>query len=666
MIARDYFSKRFLLQAALLFAAYYLTAKLGFRIQAVAHVVTEVWAPTGISLAALMLFGRRLWPVVFAAAFVANITSGVSWPAGVGIAAGNTLEAYVGAYLLQTYVGMNTALLRLRDVAGLIFAGAFFSTCLSASIGVASLWAGAHIPAGGIFRTWKLWWLGDMVSNLTVAPFLLAWGTRPWKSIRSRLRWAEAAGLVSAIIFANVLAFTPLSDAFLPTASKGYIVFPPLVWAALRFGPRGVTFGLLLTVCLSNTGAILGWSPFIGNSITASLTNLQVFLGVEAITALVLAAVACEGAQAEQALRESEGRFRMAADSAPVMLWMSGPDKLVNYFNHSWLAFTGRTAEQEMGDGRVQGVHPEDLDGFLKIYHAAFAAREPFQMEYRLRRYDGEYRWIADHGTPRFDSAHQFIGYIGTCLDVHDHKTGEQALENKVERRTQQLASLNRELEAFSYSVSHDLRAPLRAIDGFSMEIMENQNIQLDHRARADLQRVRGAAQRMAQLIDDLLNFSRLSRSEIRKEKVDLSAIAKLTIEDLRKRFPERSVEFKAAPHLQATGDGHLLRIVLENLLGNAWKFTSRTAAPVIEFGVTQEGGKRAYFVRDNGAGFNMQYAEKLFGVFQRLHTEKEFPGTGIGLATVQRIIHRHGGEIWAQAAPGEGATFFFSLQSSS
>ena len=212
------------------------------------------------------------------------------------------------------------------------------------------------------------------------------------------------------------------------------------------------------------------------------------------------------------------------------------------------------------------------------------------------------------------------------------------------------------------YSVSHDLRAPLRGIDGFSLALLEDYADKLDEKGKDYLHRVRAATQRMGILIDDLLNLSRVTRSEMRLENSDLSAIARSVAVELQKVDPERRVEFRIEEGLETFVDSHLLRITLENLLGNAWKFTSKRESACIEFGKTHVDGKSPYYVRDNGAGFDPAYADRLFGAFQRLHDRNDFPGTGVGLATVQRIIHRHGGHIWAQSAVEEGATFYFTL----
>ena len=244
---------------------------------------------------------------------------------------------------------------------------------------------------------------------------------------------------------------------------------------------------------------------------------------------------------------------------------------------------------------------------------------------------------------------------------IVDHTERRRAQE-EIQKRTRLLEAANKELEAFSYSVSHDLRAPLRGINGFSTALLQDYCDTLDEQGRDYLQRVCAATQHMEQLIDDLLDLSRVTRSPLSYEPVDLSAIAEAVMEDLRRRQPDRQVDVVVTPGLVANGDARLLRVALENLLGNAWKFTAKRACGRIEFGTWQNATQRAYVVRDNGAGFDMAYGGKLFGAFQRLHTLAEFPGTGIGLATVQRIVHRHGGHVWAEGVVDQGATFYFTL----
>jgi signal transduction histidine kinase len=236
-------------------------------------------------------------------------------------------------------------------------------------------------------------------------------------------------------------------------------------------------------------------------------------------------------------------------------------------------------------------------------------------------------------------------------------------LNADLQEQATQLEATNKELEAFSYSVSHDLRAPLRSIDGFSQALLEDYGDKLDEEGKDYLQRVRTSTQRMGDLIDDMLKLSRVTRGEMRREPVDLTGMAQALAAELQTSAPDREVEFVIADGLTAQGDARLLRIVLDNLLGNAWKYTSKHPRARIEFGFAQNNGQSAYFVRDDGAGFDMAYADKLFGVFQRLHRQTEFSGTGVGLATVQRIMHRHGGRVWADAQVDKGATFYFTVE---
>jgi signal transduction histidine kinase len=234
--------------------------------------------------------------------------------------------------------------------------------------------------------------------------------------------------------------------------------------------------------------------------------------------------------------------------------------------------------------------------------------------------------------------------------------------EERLRRRQAELEAANRELETFSYSVSHDLRAPLRSISGFSRILEEDYAACLDDQGVDYLRRVQEGAQQMAELIDALLALSRMMRAELRRQPVDLSTLARTIAETLQNAEPQRRVEFVIAPDLTVQGDIAMLRAVLENLLGNAWKFSGKVEQARIEFGTTAGDDGPVFFVRDNGAGFDMQYAQKLFLPFQRLHSVSEFPGSGVGLATVQRIIQRHGGHIWAESGPGQGATFYFTL----
>ncbi len=279
-------------------------------------------------------------------------------------------------------------------------------------------------------------------------------------------------------------------------------------------------------------------------------------------------------------------------------------------------------------------------------------------------------RYMQFNLVPRSGGDGKVEGFYGLFFDITRHEKAKQEierlnreLEQRVRERTADLASANRELESFAYSISHDLRAPLRGIDGFSQMALEEYGDQLEAGGRNYLERVRAAAQRMGHLIDDILELSRVSRHAMRQERVDLSRLAAELMDEIREGDLLRSVEVSIAPGCTALGDPRLLRVLLQNLLENAWKYSARQTEARIDFGSERlDTGETAFFVRDNGVGFDMKYADRLFSPFQRLHDPKDYPGSGIGLATVARIAHRHGGRAWAESAPGQGATLRFTL----
>ena len=317
-------------------------------------------------------------------------------------------------------------------------------------------------------------------------------------------------------------------------------------------------------------------------------------------------------------------------------------------------------------------VHPEDLANVEDAFNRSIGERDTYhQIEHRALLADGRIKFIEERWRVFFDALEKPMRVVGTSHDItariraaNEIRTLNADLERRVEERTAELEAVNRELESFDYSISHDLKAPIRHIEGFSNMVLEDYGGKLDDHGRNCLQRIHGAAMRMDQLVNDLLALSMISKSQIVRSEIDLSALAQTTFAELEQTQPGRQIECVVEPGLTANADRGLLRIVLANLFGNAWKFTSKRDGAKIEFGRHAAEDGPAFFVRDNGAGFDAAYADRLFAPFQRLHTESEFAGTGIGLATVRRIITRHGGRVWAEGVVDQGVTIRFTLPS--
>lgn len=341
----------------------------------------------------------------------------------------------------------------------------------------------------------------------------------------------------------------------------------------------------------------------------------------------------------------------------------------ITFVNDKFCAISKYSRAELIGqDHRIinSAFHPA---GFIRDLWTTIGQGRVWHGEIKNRAKDGSFYWVdttivpflGDDGKPR--------QYIAIRADITERKKAEEAvremnaeLEERVAERTAQLETANRELEAFSYSVSHDLRAPLRAVDGFSQAVVEDFGNLLPEEGRRQLQTIRYSAQRMGALIDDLLTFSRLSRQALVKKRVDTRALVRAALQELGSPWPDRQVEIRVADLPPSLADPSLLKQVWINLLANALKYTRKRTPAVIEIGHEPRPEGPVYYVRDNGTGFDMKYASKLFGVFQRLHRMEDYEGTGVGLATVQRIIHRHGGRVWAEAAVDRGATFFFIL----
>jgi PAS domain S-box-containing protein len=376
--------------------------------------------------------------------------------------------------------------------------------------------------------------------------------------------------------------------------------------------------------------------------------------------------------QAELALREREEHFRLALASSETGTWELDLRTGKEVWSEQLHLLYGLDPQYASPSYELwlSLLHPADRERLdAKTRRLPERGETSFHDEFRAMHRSKGLRWMLSRGQVFYDEHGNGVSMRGTIVDITDRKLAEEQiqklnreLEQRVWERTKDLAASNAELESFAYSVSHDLRAPLRGIDGFSQALLEDYGHLFDERAQEYVQRVRSGARRMGELIDDLLNLSRLSRRTIVSEEVDLSELAREITDRLAEQEPDRQVRVAVSPGVTCVGDAGLLRVVLDNLLGNAWKFTRGRTDAFVEFGVAHQNGERAFFVRDNGIGFDPRYANKLFGAFQRLHKRDDFEGSGIGLATVKRIVHRHLGRVWAEGAVEGGATFYFTI----
>ena len=398
--------------------------------------------------------------------------------------------------------------------------------------------------------------------------------------------------------------------------------------------------------------------------------------------------------------KKAEENIRLLAaivESSEDAIYSTDMEGRIQSWNHGAERMYGYTASEVLGQTPAMLYPPELGSNWREIREKIHEGRSVEQPELLRIRKDGSKLYVSLSVAPLRDQKGNVIGGSGIAHDITRLKRAQEEIERaeqersrllvleqkarrELERKNAEIASLNseleervrlrtaelevsnKELETFSYSVSHDLRAPLRSLDGFSHILLEEYTDKLDDTGRDYLNRLRHSSQQMGHLIDALLLLSRVSRAEMNEELVDLSRMVRQIAGELRKSAPERNLEFEIADGVIATGDPRLLHILVQNLLANSWKFTSKRQWATIQFGVAEKDRKRVFFVRDNGAGFEMAYAKKLFGAFQRLHSSSEFEGSGIGLATVQRIVRRHNGMVWAEGAPNQGATFFFTL----
>ena len=640
---------------------YFAAAKLGFVFAFVAKQVTVVWPPTGIALAALLVLGPRAWPGITLGAFLANVTTDEPlWTAG-GIAAGNTLEAVVGAWLLHR-LGFRTTLDRLRDVLVLIVGAAVASTMVSATIGVTSLCLGGTVAWASFWSVWRVWYIGDGMGDLVVAPLLLVWSRAPHLAL-ARRRPPETAALLGSAALVTLVVFAGRLGIGLRDYPLHYTVFPLVIWAALRFGQIGTTAVTFIVSGVAIWSTANGLGPFAHGTVHESLVMLQLYMAVVAATGLLLGAAIAERDAAEArraadygALQVSEERLRLALDAGRLGVW-------------DWNVGTGQVQWSENLEpmyGLPRGRFPGTLEGFQALVHPDDRARvdEAIRraleegsgyIEFRNVWPDGSVHTMEAKGKVLRDAEGRPLRMLGTAMDVTDRRR----LEDDLRRHAEQLADADRRKDEFLAMLAHELRNPLAPL-GTSLELLGS--------AVAGRERFLDMAKRqvkhLVRLVDDLLDVSRITRGKItlRKEPVLLADVVARAVELARPLVDARghalTVSLPPEP-VRVEADAVRLTQVFANLLGNAAKYTP----PRGSIWLTAEcvGDEVAVRVRDTGVGLPPELLPHIFDLFVQgdASLDRTRGGLGIGLTLVRALVELHGGRVEARSAGLEKGSEF-------
>ncbi len=821
-------------------AAYFFCGTFGLSLAAINKSTSAVWPPTGLALAVLVLKGRRLWPGVLLGAFLVNISTQGNFFTALGIGIGNTLEAYCGAWLVCRYAGGERAFEGIGNIFRLAFLAGIMSTAISATLGVTSLWLGGFARWDQYTAIWLTWWLGDMVSDLTIAPLLMIWLRRPAERLRA-VQIPEAVGLAVVVLLVGQIAFFAKNPFGSSNQPLEYIAILPLLWAAFRFGARGAITTAVALSAIALWGTRRGIGPFAISNANESLLMLQAFMGTMTLTALVLALIISDRQRAEQRLQVQDAVSRALADAptleeaTPMIFrglcekggWELGViwdvdrrvnelycleiwripslqvpefEKITRQFRFTqgvglpgrvwaggepvWLAevaedpnfpraaaaaqaglhaaicFPIRLGDEVLGIiecfsrqvrvpdenfvqmlagiGRQLGQFLErkradeararlaavvessadailsiGLDGLISTWnpgaerifgytsaeavgkhisllippdhaHEEPAILERIKQGERIDHYqtvrltkDGARLDVSLSVAPMKEVGGKIIGASKIARDITEDKRTERALaetremlrqhaetlEKRVRERTAELQETIRSLDSFCYSIAHDLRAPLRAMSGFSTELMEQNGPQLDQLGKEYVERIRTAATRMDRLICDLLELGRMGTMEVPSEPVELEDVVRKVITPLEKELKSKRAEVRCRPPLlPVRASSIMLEQVLTNLIENALKFVPLKTAPQIEVWSEQRGAMVRVCVSDNGIGMKVEHLKKLFQPFTRLVNGTEYPGTGIGLAIVRKGVERMGGRVGVDSEPGKGSCFWLEL----
>lgn len=634
---------RWAIKIAILAGLYVAAAKLGLSLSVAYGNVTPVWPPTGISLAALLLFGFRLWPGVALGAFLANATTPVGPWTSLGIATGNTLEAVVGAYLLRR-VAFQNPLERVRDVLAIATLAALFSTAVSATFGATSLWVAGEIPSSRYRYAWGLWWFGDAMGDLLVAPLLLVWA-RPLRNLSLR-RIGEGALLLAALGGASWATF------FGSRWSYPFLVFPLLIWAALRFRHHGATAAAVLVSSLAVWATLRGSVPIVGATLTQSVAILQTLMSGIALTMLILAATISERERAESVLQRRETQLEEAQQIAHIGSWeWDIPGNRVTWSDELYRIYGLRPQEfAATYDAFLERVHPDDRALVAHAVERALAEHSPFSFDHRVVRPDGTERTIHGRGEVIADESGNPLRMLGTAQDISDQRKAEE-----------ERLRLDTAKSEFIQNAAHELRTPLATVGTVVSALADRRQAMTEEELERCFAILARGGERVNDLITKLLDLSQIEHGvRVDLQPVGLAAAARRAIEAVSPPAGT-SVAIDVDEGLAVLADRTRLEQVLVNLLTNAYRYggaSIRLTAVQGREGVTMA-------LEDDGPGIPASLEGKLFEPFTRGGTpgRGQQPGSGLGLAIVRRLVEAFGGEIRYESRRPHGARFVVRLR---
>ncbi len=602
-------------------AVYVGAAKVGLELAVARGVITPVWAPAGIAVAVLVLFGRGYWPAIALGAFIANATSGASIPMALVIAFGNTLEAVVARELLVR-ARFRPTLERVRDVFALILLGAVASTMIAATNGVTALWVTDDLP-GSYAYSWALWWIGDAMGVLIVAPLVLVIATVPLRSVLPRARQLEAAALLALLVGTSILVFY-----------GGYwryphLLFPLYIWATLRFAQVGAVTSSFVVAAIAIGGAVGGHTPIGTDDATRVVQVLEGLLAGITTSVLILGAVLAERKTAELQLAEAQEVAHIGSWS-----WETPSNRIV--WSDELYRLYGVDRRTEIEQARFLAcLHPDDHALTRAVVNRALADKRPFSFEHRVLRGDGTVRWMSVRGRVVLDANGNAMRLLGTAQDVTESK--------KVEELREGILS----------TVSHELRTPLTAIVGFAATLRERT---LEPQLQAKLlDHMLEQAQKLHRLLSDLLDLDRLRHGYVVTtfEATDVSQLVEQVVDD--RRGGDHPILFEAQP-VTAEIDAAKVDRIVDNLLANAIRHTPPGTDVLVR--VEPQGSGVLIAVDDHGPGVPVQERKSIFEAFRRGADADATPGTGVGLALVAQFTELHGGRAWVEDSPTGGASF--------